>query len=156
MTSRERVGERSHQRRSSADRPGGMKASGIASVAYRSLKRTVGIRRHPVQDVAVHESHRRETRCGNASVWSVRAADWSTVFNDLRPETNGFEDSVRWNQRSAAAGTAFREEADGSWVRSCGRDHHTYRMPRGGHYLTTARLRGGGIDPAVQPVSDPR
>lgn len=138
---------------------GGLKASGIASIAYDRVKQRLGIRtptrvsdaRFMIAEVedAVRERFRLD----------VAPLDWTTVFQNRRPD-------AEWVPRRLFDGTPvlfppetrMAEEPDGAWVllKPDGTPT-TYRMPKGGYYFDDTsfnRVEEGICPEEFRPVRD--
>ncbi len=160
MTSRERV-----QKAVNFETPdrvpidiGGMKASGIAALAYHKLKARMGVQAPTrVLDarfmIAVVEEEMVRRLHGD-----VLPIDLSGIVSAVRPE-------AEWVPRTMfdgtpvlfPPGTLLREEPDGGLaLLNPDGSASSFRMPRGGWYFDDVQFnRGSGIDPATfRPQSD--
>ena len=137
---------------------GGMKASGIASLAYDRLRKQLGIP-GPTRVVdARFMNSVVETNMLQRLHADVLPIDFSMIPGLTAPPS-------AWVPKSLYDGTAMLfmpgtrigEDADGNWtLLQADGSPSNYRMPRGGHYFDDISFdRGEGIDPAAfQPQDD--
>jgi uroporphyrinogen decarboxylase-like protein len=137
---------------------GGMKASGIAAIAYDRLRKKLGIG-GPTKVIDprfmiahIDEPIRRRLHL------DVMPLDWSTASYLDQPDEN-------WVPRRLfdgtdvllPPGTRIGEDAKGNWILLAPNGEPTdYRMPKNGFYFDDCAFNGtGGIDPRkFTPISD--
>ena len=139
----------------------GLKASGIASIAYDRLKKQLGIETVTrVQDARfmIAEVEDAVLRRLHADVLPI---DVTTIPAFARPETEWVPGTLYdGTQVRFTPDTRIAEDAEKNWILLNPDGSPTsYRMPYGGHYFDdTSFDRGVGIDPAafkpVDTVSD--
>ena len=160
MTSRERV-----QKTINFETPdrvpidiGGMKASGIAAIAYDRLKRRMGITTptrvlDPRFMIAVVEEQVVKALHGD-----VLPVDLSGIVSAVRPSTEWIPRTLfEGTEVLMPPGTLLREEPDGGLtLLNPDGTPSSFRMPRGGYYFDDLQFnRGTRIDPdRFRPQSD--
>lgn len=137
---------------------GGMKASGIAAIAYHKLKQKLGLRTPTrvldprfmladVEDEVLRRLH-----------GDVVPLDLSVVSSAVRPDSQWLPRRLfDGTEVLLPPGTKIGEDAQGNWIllESDG-SPTSFRMPKGGYYFDDMSFnRGTRIDPArFRPISD--
>jgi hypothetical protein len=160
MTSRERV-----QKAVSFEAPdrvpvdiGGMKASGIAAIAYDRLKRRMGVSTptrilDPRFMIAVVEEEMVKRLHGD-----VLPIDLSGIVSEVRPASQWIPRTLFDGTKVLMPpGTLLRDEPDGGLtLLNADGTPSSFRMPHGGYYFDDLQFnRGAGIDPQkFRPQAD--
>lgn len=160
MTSRERVLKTiSHQ---APDRVpidlGGLKASGIACIAYDGMKKKLGIRtKTRVADARFMIAVVEDSVLERLHV-DVVPLDLSMVLGLLKPERDWVPRRLfTGNEVLFLPGTRIAEDAAGNWnLLNADGSPTPFQMPKGGFYFDDQSFdQGGGIDPAqFKPIDD--
>lgn len=137
---------------------GGMKASGIASIAYARLKQALGLG-GPTKVIDprfmianVDEPVRKRLRL------DVMPVDWSTAF-DLDQGDDKWAPKRLFDGTNVLLppGTRIGEDAEGNWILLAADGRPTsYRMPKNGYYFDDCAFNESvGIDPRkFNPIRD--
>lgn len=137
---------------------GGLKASGIAGIAYDRLKKRLGYATPTrIMDARfmIAEVEEAVLRRLHADVLPI---DMTVIPADLRPEDEWMPKTLYdGTDVLFMPGTRIGEDAEGNWtLLNADGTPTAYRMPRGGHYFDDQSFdRGAGIDPDdFTPVTD--